>query len=325
MRLDSRLIGFGLFFIVFGGVLLAGRQGLIDPALLERAWQLWPLLLVAAGLSIVLARRPGADLGNLLFAVVLGVMAGGLVGSGAGLPFVGCGGDADDGTTFPRQGGSLTDGTTVEVDFSCGDLTIVSGGGNEWSLTGTSEAGAPPEIDSDDDDTIHLEAGRSGFFVVGRAAEDWELTLPTEPEIALDVDLNAGSGSVDLDGAQVANVDASVNAAALRLDLRGVADISTIDLSVNAGSAVVWLPERALEGDATANAGSVTFCAPEGVGLRFVTGGAVSSNDFGDNGLVDVGEAWESPEFSTAAVRITIEATANAGSLSLNDEQACEG
>jgi Domain of unknown function (DUF5668) len=324
MRIDSRLIGFGLFFIVFGGILLAGRQGLIEPALLERAWQLWPLLLVAAGLSIVLARRPGADLGNLLFAVVLGVMAGGLVGSGAGLPFVGCGGDADDGTAFPRQGGSLADGATVEVDFSCGDLMIVSGGGSEWSLTGTSEGGASPEID-EDGDTVHLEAGPKGFFVVGRAAEDWELTLPTEPAIALDLALNAGSGSVDLDGTQMSNVEASVNAAALRLDLRGVADISTIDLSVNAGSAVVWLPEHDLEGDATANAGSLTFCAPDGVGLRFVTGGAVSSNDFGDNGLEDVGEAWESPDFSTADVRITIEATANAGSLSLNDEQACEG
>ena len=74
MRIDGRLVGFGVFFIVFGGVLLAGRQGLIDPALLERAWQLWPLLLVAIGLSIVLAGRPGSDLGNLLFAVGSGTV-----------------------------------------------------------------------------------------------------------------------------------------------------------------------------------------------------------------------------------------------------------
>jgi hypothetical protein len=324
MRIDGRLVGFGVFFIVFGGVLLAGRQGLIDPALLERTWQLWPLLLVAIGLSIVLAGRPGSDLGNLLFAVVLGVMAGGLVGSGAGVPFVGCGGDAADGTSFPRQGGSISSGTTVDVDFDCGDLAIVSGGGDEWSITGTSEGGVPPEIDEEDGE-LHLEAARSGFFVVGRAAESWELTLPSEPGISLDLDLNAGSGTIDLDSAELDDVDVSVNAGALQLDLRGVADVATLDLSVNAGSAVVWLPERALDGDATANAGSLTFCAPEGIGLRFVTGGAVSSNDFAGAGLVQVGDAWESPDFSTADTRITLGTTANAGSLSLDDEQACAG
>jgi hypothetical protein len=324
MRFDGRLIGFGLFFIVFGAVLLAGRQGVIEPALLERSWQLWPLLLVAIGLSIVLAGRPGSELGNLLFAVVLGVMAGGLVGSGAGLPFVGCGGDADDGTAFPGQGGSLTAGTTVEVDFSCGDLTIASGGGDAWSLGGTSEGGTAPEVD-EDDESLRLEAGRGGFFVVGRAAETWELTLPTGPELGLELDLNAGSGHVDLDGAQLSIVEASVNAGSLRLDLRGVAEVATLDLSVNAGSAVVWLPDRSLDGDATANAGSLTFCAPEGVGLRFVTGGAISSNDFSGAGLVQVGDAWQSPDFSTADVRITLETTANAGSLSLDDERTCEG
>lgn len=324
MRIDGRLVGFGVFFIVFGGVLLAGRQGLIDPALLERTWQLWPLLLVAIGLSIVLAGRPGSDLGNLLFAVVLGVMAGGLVGSGAGVPFVGCGGDAADGTSFPRQGGSISSGTTVDVDFDCGDLAIVSGGGDEWSITGTSEGGVPPETDEEDGE-LHLEAARSGFFVVGRAAESWELTLPSEPGISLDLDLNAGSGTIDLDSAELDDVDVSVNAGALQLDLRGVADVATLDLSVNAGSAVVWLPERALDGDATANAGSLTFCAPEGIGLRFVTGGAVSSNDFAGAGLVQVGDAWESPGFSTADTRITLGTTANAGSLSLDDEQACAG
>lgn len=324
MRVDGRMIGFGLFFIVFGGVLLAGRQGLVDAALLERSWQLWPLLLVAIGLSIVLAGRPGSALGNLLFAVVLGVMAGGLVGSGAGLPFVGCGGEPEDGAAFPRQVGSLSAGSTVEVDFSCGDLAIVSGGGDEWSVTGTSEGGAPPEIDQDDGD-LHLEAGVSGFFVVGRAADSWELTLPSEPEIDLELDLNAGSGMLDLDGAHIGAVDASVNAGALRLDLRDVAALAALDLSTNAGSAVVWLPERALEGEATANAGSLTFCAPQGVGLRFVTGGAVSANDFQAAGLVQVGDAWESPDFATADTRITLRTTANAGNLSLDDERACAG
>ena len=52
MRFVSRLTGFGLFFIVFGGVLLAARQGWIAPDALVRAWQLWPLLLVGVDLHV---------------------------------------------------------------------------------------------------------------------------------------------------------------------------------------------------------------------------------------------------------------------------------
>ncbi len=325
MRFDARLIGFGLFFIVFGGVLLAGRQGLIAPELLERGWQLWPLLLVGSGLSIVLARRPGASLGVLVVAATLGAMAGGFVGSGSGLPIVGCGGDESGGSAFGRQGGSLGQGTRVEVEFNCGELSVATGGGDQWSLDGTSEGGRAPVVDLSDDE-LRLEPGGSGVFPFGRARESWDLTLPTGPRIELDLSLNAGASSVDLDGARLGALTVDANAGSIRVDLRGIDEIDDIDLAVNAGSAVLWLPERGLAGRATANAGSLTFCAPEGVGLRLVTGGgAISSNDFGEQGLDEVDGGWETPGFSTAAIRITIEATANAGSLSLNPVRTCTG
>src|SRR5258705_11151382 len=97
MRREQRFLGFGLFLITLGIVLLAVRQGWVSSDVAARAWQLWPLLLVAGGVSLLLTGRPGAPLGGLLAAICLGVIAGGLIGSGAGIPFVGCG-SRDGGT-----------------------------------------------------------------------------------------------------------------------------------------------------------------------------------------------------------------------------------
>lgn len=324
MKGNSNLIGFGLFFVVFGAVLLGVRQGWIPTDLAERTWQLWPVLLIAAGLSIVLARRPAARLGGLVAAVCLGVMAGGLLGSGAGLP-IGCGGD-ETGIAFGRESGELPDGARVSVNFQCGDLTVDTTDGTAWAVEGQSEDGTPPTI-SRDGDGITVEAADDGrSFGLSGSRERWDITLPTDPTIDLDVALNAGAGRLTLLGAHLASVDVTVNAGSLRIDLRDVAAASTLDGTVNAGSAVVWLPDVPLEGDLTVNAGSLSICAPADVGLRLVTGdNPISSNNFDDEGLVRSGDAWETPGFATAPIRIVLDVQANAGSVSLNPRQTCAG
>ena len=53
MHIDRRLVGFGLFLITVGGVMVAVRQGLLSEEAARQAWTLWPLILVGVGLSIV--------------------------------------------------------------------------------------------------------------------------------------------------------------------------------------------------------------------------------------------------------------------------------
>ena len=324
MKANSNLIGFGLFFIVFGTILLGVRQGWIPTDVAGRLWQLWPVLLIAGGLSMVLAGRPAARLGGLVAAVCLGAMAGGLVGSGVGFE-IGCGGD-EAGVPFGRESGELPDGSRVTVRFRCGDLAIDTTAGSSWTVEGASEDGSPPMIGRDGDG-ITVEAADEGrSFGFSGVRERWDITLPTDPTIDLDVELNAGAGRLTLPGAHLASVDVTVNAGSLRIDLRDVAAASTIGGTVNAGSAVIWLPQRPLEGDLTVNAGSLSICAPADVGLRLVTGdNPLSSNNFDDEGLVRSGDAWETPGFATAPIRIQLDVQANAGSMSLNPRQTCAG
>src|SRR3954463_14495743 len=132
MHRDRRLFGWGLIFILIGAVPLAVQAGVLDAELVARWPALWPLVIVAVGLSLLLTRTPAAWLGTLAVALVVGTMVGGLLATGLGeVPnLAGCGGG--DATAFVTQSGTLTDGARVDVEFNCGNLTVRSGAGSGW-------------------------------------------------------------------------------------------------------------------------------------------------------------------------------------------------
>src|SRR5687767_1529768 len=129
MHTDRRLIYLGVFLLVFGGILLGARQGWIPENVVAALWQLWPVLLIATGISIILSGRPGAWLGGVVASVCLGEMAAAVIQTGI-VPFVGCGGDTG-GTAFQTQAGPLASSAEVDVTFSCGELAVESGPGAE--------------------------------------------------------------------------------------------------------------------------------------------------------------------------------------------------
>ena len=325
MRFDRRLVGIGVFLIVFGVVLLAARQGLIPAGAAERAWTLWPLLLIGSGLSLVLAGRPAAAVGGLIVAVTLGSMAGALVATGGGFPFIGCAG-RDGGPAFPAQSGQLGPTAGASIDFRCGDLSVGIVEGATWRVEGSSPDGQPPKITSTAE-RIEIEPGdQGGPFVLGGGGETWKISLPAASTVALVVDVNAGDARIDLGGARLTSTEFVVNAGSSRFDLREVVAAGSVDGSVNAGSTTIWLPILPMTGDLSVNAGSLTLCVPAEVALRLVTGESVAaSNDFGDRGLVSGGGAWETPGYASATVKTTLNVSANAGSLSLNDARTCSG
>jgi LiaI-LiaF-like transmembrane region len=323
MRTDRRLIYLGLFLLVFGGVLLGARQGWIPEDVVASIWQLWPVLLIAIGLSIILAGRTGSWLGGAVAAVLLGAMAASAIQTGV-VPFIGCGGGDEQGTPFEAQTGELASSAEVDLTFSCGDLDVATGSGASWTLEGSSDDGRAPTVRTSDDG-VEIESSERGFpFGNGGGRQHWDLVVPTEPTLAVGVTLNAGSGRIVLEGARLSDVDLTVNAGSLSLDLRGAEAIESLGGTVNAGSNVTWLPELALDGNLTVNAGSLVICAPDDIGLRLNTGdNPISSNDFDRAGLVKVEDAWETPEYASARVQTELDVTANAGSISLNPSQPC--
>jgi len=324
VRIDRRLVGFGLFLVTVGIVMVAIRQGLIPDESARRAWNLWPLLLIGFGLSIILAGRPGAAIGGLITAVTFGAIVGGVAATGSIGPIGLCTGDRGQGTAFAQAGGDLGPTAHVAIEQACGELDITTVAGSTWSLSGVSGDGRSPTVSATALD-LRIESGSGGPFEIGDSSA-WDIALPRTPAIDLEVTASAGDARLLLAGANLSGVSVVRNAGSIRVDLRDVAGLGSLSLEANAGSATLWLPNRSLTGKLQANAGSIAICLPAGAGLRVATGESVAaSNNFAARGLIRNGETWETPGFAGAEVRIELSAEANAASLSLDQPSSCAG
>lgn len=323
IHFEHRILGWGVFFIVLGLVPLAVRSGLVAADL--RWWELWPLLLVGWGLSLVLRRTPAAALGGLLVAATFGAMIGGLLAGGFDGGRLGFACGRAEGSAFPTRTGTFAGSeASVGLELSCGDLTVEGVHGTSWSVAGTAPPDRGPEIEADH---RHLrvrsaEQPRAFGWLFG-GAEAWQVELPTEVALDLSLTLNAGQATIAPGVADLARVSVTLNAGSASLDL-DAARLRSLSATVNAGSLVVRLPADDVSGSLTVNAGSIAICAPPGVGLRLVTAeNPVGSDGFAEAGLSRSGNVWTNPEYATAPTRIELSTTANAGSISLNDEEAC--
>jgi hypothetical protein len=77
-----------------------------------------------------------------------------------------------------------------------------------------------------------------------------------------------------------------------------------------------------MTGSVSANAGSLELCVPDGVDLRIrLEDNALASNNFAEEGLVEVGDTWTMSGAGSAQIDLT--ATANLGSITLNPDDGC--
>jgi hypothetical protein len=325
MRINTSILGWGAFLVALGAVPLAVSQGAVTEETVRGWWTVWPLLLIAGGVSLVLRDTVLGAVAGVVAAAGFGVMVGGALTTGfGGLSGVACG-DTRGTTAFPAAAGELADGRSIELELNCGELDVDVGEGSTWRLTGSSDSGRAPEIgDSDEGLRIRSDEDEPGFGF-GRARDAWALTLPTS-DVGLSVTVNAVSARLGLEGATLSRLDVGANASDVRVDLRDAETVEGLDLELNAGNAVLVLPEQSMEGRLSVNAGSIKLCATDGTGFRIRTGDNVTaSNNFEAQGLQRSGDTWETADFSAADVQIALEAEANAASIELNPEEGCDG
>jgi hypothetical protein len=324
MHIDRRLVGFGLFLITVGAVMIAVRQGLIGQDDAQKAWTLWPLILLGVGLSIVLAGRPGAAIGGLVLALTFGAMLGGIAATGAfpGLGFCSSS-ERDPGTAFAQSSGGLEASARVTVAQGCGDLTIGTVAGSTWNVSGEASDGRPPQIDQGSG-SLRVRTRDGAPFNVGGTSR-WSVVLPRDPAIDLAVTTNGGQGRITLAGANLRTLRVDANAGSIDVDLREVSAVGDAIIDVNFGSATLRLPNRGLTGSLSVNAGSAALCLPDGAGLRVKLDSTAASNDFADHGLTETNGVWETPAYDSAEVRLDLRAQVSAGSLALDPSRQCTG
>lgn len=322
MHLDRRLIGWGIVFILVGAVPLAVNAGLLDRDLAGRWPELWPLLIIAAGLALLLTRTPAAWAGSLSIALVVGIMGGGLVATGIGeIGNIGCGGGSAK--AFNTQGGALADGGRMDLEFDCGKLTVGTAPGGSWTLSGQDGDGRAPGVRTQANG-VSIESPNDAGLFMRRGKVEWALTLPRDPLLNLGVTLNAGAGKLDLSQARIASFNGTVNAGSLETTLGSAAASNAVNMTVNAGSATVASGATSGTFNLSINAGSLSVCVPQGSPLRVQWSGTLASNNFSSLGLVKVDDhTWTSSGFDAGQPHIELDVSANAGSFDLSFGGGC--
>ena len=303
MHIDRRLLGWGLFFILVGGIPLAVRANLLDTSLVSQWPNLWPLLLIGWGIGLLLRSTPVDWVGGAITAIVFGIMGGGLLATGpSNLSFAtGCSGNPPM-SAFESHSGDLEATAQVNVSFNCGTLHIGATDGSTWKLTGSDRDARGPKVTSSATE-VSIEPDDSIGFP-GGIRSDWTVALPRTPSIDLGLTLNAGQGTVDLTGASVSASSVTLNAGKLDIDMGGVAAAG--DLS------------------GTVNAGSLQLCLPASSALRVSWSGTLGSNNFSGAGLTKVDDStWTSASFNALEPHTELHVSANAGSFELRLGGTC--
>ncbi len=327
VRIDRSFFRWGLFFVIVGAIPLAVRAGILTADQVAGWWRVWPLILVGVGVAIIGRRTPLRPVGGLVVAVTVGIMVGGLLAAGvAGFSGDFCG-PGDRSVSFPEQSGALSGKAAVEIAMDCGDAAVTTQAGTGWSVGGKDRTPGGPDISADESQlTVRSsDRDRNPFDFIGRHAS-WRIALPTDPTLAVSAQVNAGSSTFDLTGADLDALDLELNAGSATVDLGAARVVDEIAIEMNAGSLRLTLPATSMHGSINVNAGSVQLCAPPGVALRLRTNDSIiTSYDYEGHGLTHTGSTWVSPDYDTAAQRIDLVTEGNAGSFTLNPKEGCRG
>jgi hypothetical protein len=318
MQYHRGLLFWGLALITGGVVALAAQQGYLDRDALAGTWRLWPLILVAVGISILVSRTPFAIVGTIVAALVVGGAGGVLIAVGPGV--AACG-DADP-TVLDTSHGEFGDEAEVTVDFTCGSLEVATTEDAQWTVRSGREGGGGAEISAESDRLDVESGGRGGWWGGGR--QRWIIDLPKETRYQLAISPNASDAAIDLGGGRFTSVSLDANAASLRLILDD-ARVDHLDLSLNAGSATVIIGKGvSLDASMSVNAASIKICTEDGVALQVAVDPSITvATNLDESDLDQVGDTWSTPGYAEAADQVQIDLEGNAASFTLNPDGGC--
>ena len=320
MRVNRGLVFWGLALVTAGAVALLVQSGGIGEEAARNAWRFWPVALIVAGIAVIAARTPFALATTAVAAIVVGGLAGTLVTGwpeGIGL---GCGGEPSEQLT--ENGSFAGNAADIDLRFNCGDLDVSMASGSDWSVDAGYGPDGRPEIASNDT-SLSVTADDGGPIGFTNTSQDWEVELPSETELALDLEANAASAQLDLAGAQFSALKINANAGDFDLDLPG-STVRGFELDMNAGSAgIVADGDTELTGSVGMNAGRLDLCVPEGVAVEITLDdpNVSFSHNLEDRGFDERGDDWT---LGSGTPDLRLEVDGNAASFNFNPDGGCE-
>lgn len=316
MRIRRGLLFWGLFLIPLGALPLLVRAGVFAPETFAEAWRLWPVVLIVIGAMIVVGRTRAAVVGTAIGALILGTAVGGAI-AGGNLWFRGiiqCGPD----TTLAEHAdgsGTFDGASSVLLDLHCGEVEVSTGGGSDWAWEAAFNGAAPVAVATADRLSLRSAEAQPDH------RNEWKVTLPAELISEIDLRGNAGSSTLDLDGAALERLTADINAGDLLIDA-GSATIDRLRATMNAGRTRLILGGGPVSGSLSVNAGAIDLCVPPEAELRITTNDQITfGHNLGSRGLSRNGNTWTRAGASDQVIDLAVEG--NAASLTLDPDGGC--
>lgn len=266
-----------LVLIALGVAILLVNAGYLSGIRWSDVLQLWPLLLVLAGVDILVRPRSFALAAVTEIAIIV-VAAAYLTSSVTALPA-----NTSFDVTVPRAGVS---DLNVTVNYGAGMLTLAGGASDLLSVRSSHQDVTRTVDQSGPSAAIVLDANPGNAFTFGRDRR-WDITLPSD--VRAELTLNLGAGDFDIDLSAVRVVRAAINSGASDLVIRLPRARGDVPMTISSG------------------ASSVQIIVPSGVEYSIESTGVMHS----------INGATRSPGYSAAADRLTIHLSAAMSSVTV--------
>ena len=275
-----------VFLIGLGTVFLLGNLGYLTVDAWQTVLRLWPVLLIAFGLDIVIGRR-SAVWSVVGLVIILAVLAGALwmfgvrLGGGEVLP-----------SEEVRQSLEGAAEARVVIKPAVGELRIAALPAPENLVEGTVRAGRGERVTQDfsmDGNTAVFTLQGSGAMAFGtRRTEDaWGWDLSLAPTIPLDLVTGMGVGKSEIDLTNLM--------------------IADLDVSMGVGDTTVTLPATGqFRGEVKGAIGQITILVPQGMELSINADTGLATLDVPDD-FLEEGDRFTSPGYNTAQDRIDLQ------------------
>lgn len=282
-----------IIVIGFGILLLMSNLGMLQWSVWEVVLKLWPILLVAAGLDLLIGRR--SALGGLLVALLVLAM---LVG---GVWWIGGGGSSLDAVGAPVSQ-ALQGARSADVEIRAGAISLRLGGGaaDDLLVSGVVAAASSDQVVGEarvENDVLkyllRTDEGRAAWFPRTGAPAS---TLNLSGRVPIVLRVKVGAGECDL-------------------DLRSV-NVTSLEVEAGVGRTVITLPSGQVRLHLNSAIGETIVRIPKGAAARVTSRTAI-----GLTRLPSGGQRFGQSEYSAGASgeRIEVEVTSAIGMVTVEE------
>lgn len=287
----ARQLWFGAVLVLAGILVLMSNLGYLAWDFWGTLWQIWPVLLISLGVTLLFARSRWVFLGPLILVVAIVYAAFCPVG----LPYVSHlpfqGNLWQRSASFARPWDSSISGAELKVELGAGTIDIL--GSSEDLISGRmlyQHGGAPIWSFQRRSDTAIVKVSSSRYrgIMVGSSGYRGSILLGQMVPWDLKVEMGAGK---------------------LNGDFRNI-PLQRLKVELGAGNVDLTLSGRGIRGEVLVEGGasSLKLHVPRGVGVRVHITNPVGTNNLRETGLQRTGDYWVSEDYATSpsAYDITI-------------------